>query len=130
MPQQAAEGEEESNDFRPQHNCCHPADSFRTQPHHERYQQCKTKSSCPCRDVQRHLREGVMQNRTAGRNIGVSQDIEHKSNGNAVDYVPAFAQQIFGDGVKARTDSIIQVSFQNHQAGMQHTEPGKDQRRH
>ena len=51
MPQQAAEGEEESNDFRPQHNCCHPADSFRTQPHHERYQQCKTKSSCPCRDV-------------------------------------------------------------------------------
>ena len=72
----------------------------------------------------------MMQNRTAGRNIGIGQDIKHKGNGNAVDHVPAFAQQIFGDGVKTRTDSVIQVSFQNHQAGMQHTEPGKDQRRH
>ena len=51
MPQQATEGEEEGNDFRPQHNRRHAADGLSTQPHHKRYQQCKTKTRRPCRDV-------------------------------------------------------------------------------
>ena len=126
MPQQATEGEEECNNFRSQHNRRHTADCFGAQPHHKRHQQCKTKTCRSGRNIQRHLREGVMQNRTAGRNIGVGQNVEHKGNRDTVDDIPAFAQQIFGDGIKARTDSIIQVSFQNHQSGMQHTKPGED----
>jgi hypothetical protein len=40
----------------------------------------KPKPCRPRRHVQRHLREGVVQNRAAGRDIGVGQDIEHKGD--------------------------------------------------
>ncbi len=71
-----------------------------------------------------------MQNRAARRNIGVGQDIENEGDRDAVHHVPTFAQQIFRDGVKAGTNAVIKVRFEDHQSGMQHTEPGEDQRRH
>ena len=70
-----------------------------------------------------------MQNRAARRNIRVGQDIEHKGDGQPIHQVPAFTQQIFGDGVEAGANAVVQVCFKDHQPGMEHAEPGKDQRR-
>ncbi|MNI56724.1 hypothetical protein D3C73_1117440 [compost metagenome] len=72
----------------------------------------------------------MVQNRAARRDIRIGQDIQYERNRDAVDNVPAFSQQIFGDGVEARTNTIIEVSLEDHQPGMQHAEPGKDQCRH
>ena len=101
VPEQTAEGQEKSNDFRTQHDRRHATHRFGAQPHHKRHQQGKAKPCRTRRHIQRHFAEGMVQNRTARRNIGVGQDIEHEGNRNTVDDVPAFAQQIFGDGVEA-----------------------------
>ncbi len=129
MPQQAAEGQEKSNDFRAQHNGRHAAHRFGAHPDDERHAQREAQPRQPRRHVQRHLREGVVQNRTACRDIGVGQNVEHKGNRDAVDDVPALAEQVAGNSVKARTNAVVQVSFEDHQARVQHTEPGEDQRR-
>ncbi len=71
-----------------------------------------------------------MQDRTTRRDIRIGKDIENESNRDAVHNVPAFAQQIFRDGVKAGTNAVIEVSFQDHQPRVQHAKPGEDQRRH
>ena len=71
-----------------------------------------------------------MQDRPARRDIRVGQNIENESNRDAVHHVPAFAQQIFGNGVETGANAVIEVSFKDHQPGVQHAEPGKDQRRH
>ncbi len=79
-PQQAAEGEEESNDFRPQHNCVIRLTAF-VLNHTTNATSSANQIQLP---VQGRLATSPRRcdaNRTAGRNIGVSQDIEHKGNG-------------------------------------------------
>ena len=114
MPQQAAEGQEEGDDLRAQHDRRHPAHRFGTHPDDKRHAQRKAQPGQTRRYVQRHLREGVMQNRTACRDIRVGQDIEHKRDGQPVHQVPTFAQQVFGDGVEARANAVVQVGFEDH----------------
>ena len=53
----------------------------------------------------------MVQYGAAGRDIGVGQDIEHKSDRQAVDQIPAFTQQIFRDGVEAGANAVVQVGF-------------------
>ncbi len=69
MPQQAAEGEEEVMTFAPSTIAVIRLTAFvlttpRTLP------AVQNQIQLPVQGRQRHLREGVMQNRTAGRNIG------------------------------------------------------------
>ncbi|MNG67867.1 hypothetical protein D3C79_261850 [compost metagenome] len=72
----------------------------------------------------------VGDDRAAGGNVGVGEDVQHKGNGHAVNGVPAFAQQIFDDGMEAGAAWIMQCGFQDHQAGNQHAGPGINQQRH
>ncbi len=115
MPQQAAEGQEEGDHFGTQNNRRHPAHRFGTHPDNKCDAQRKAQPSQTRRNVQRHLRKGVMQNRTACRDVRVGQDVKHKRDGKAIHQVPAFTQQIFRDGVEAGANAVVQVGFKDHQ---------------
>ncbi|MOA34501.1 hypothetical protein D3C78_1558770 [compost metagenome] len=129
MPKQAAERQEESNDFCAQYNRRHTTDRFGTDPDDKCHCESKRQARQSRRNIQRHLCKSMVKNRTTRRNIGVGEDIQHKGNRDAVDHVPALAEQVFGNSVEARPNAIVKVRLKDHQPGMQHAEPGKHQRR-
>ena len=68
-------------------------------------------------------------NRATGGDIGIGEDVQDKGDGNTVNGVPAFTQQIFDDGVEAGAAWVVQGGLQDHQAGNQHAGPGINQQR-
>ncbi len=65
---------------------------------------------------------------SARRDIGVSQDVEHK----AIKYRwQCWRTTVFGDGVETRTNAVVKVGgFEDHQRSAAYKNRGKDQRRH
>ena len=101
MPHQAAKRHKESQDFRAKHDGRHAADCAGTEPDDKSDHQGKYQPGEPCGEIYRHFAKRVVNHRAACRNVGVGQDIQHKSDREAIDQIPTFTQQIFSDGIKA-----------------------------
>ncbi|MNE74229.1 hypothetical protein D3C80_1702910 [compost metagenome] len=65
MPQQAAESQEESDDFGTEHNRRHAADRFGTDPDDKSHCESKRQARQARRNIQRHFRKSMVKNRTA-----------------------------------------------------------------
>ncbi len=78
------EGEEEGNDFRPQHNRCHATTALVLNHTTNATNSAKPKPVPVPGRLATSLRRCDAES-NHGRNIGIGQDVEHKGNGNAVD---------------------------------------------